>query len=319
MKRLLLILTLAPVQAGAFDLAWPVDCTNGETCFVQNYFDHDASPDDMDFTCGPLTYDGHDGTDISVNSLAAMRDGFAVRAAADGMVRGIRDGMQDIRVNDPAAPYLDGRDCGNGVAIDHGDGWETQYCHMKQGSIRVQEGQMVKVGDQLGLVGLSGKTVFPHLHLTLRKDGLAQDPFDPLNTQSSCHTDPPQSLWASPVPYVAGGIINVGFATEVPPYELVKAGLPPPSIAPDAPTLVMWVYTFGGRAGDAIVFDITGPDGHLMAKRIVLKRTQAQQYRIIKKARSDVRWPPGTYSGTATLVRNGLTIDTFTQTTAIID
>jgi hypothetical protein len=105
MIRLLLILTLAPVQAGAFDLSWPVDCTLGDTCFIQNYVDRDPGPDDTDFTCGPLTYDGHDGTDIALNSDAAMTAGVPVLAAAAGTVRGIRDSMPDIAFLTPQ-PHL---------------------------------------------------------------------------------------------------------------------------------------------------------------------------------------------------------------------
>ena len=36
--------------------------------------------------------------------------------------------------------------------IDLGRGWETQYCHLKRGSLRVTDGQAVAVGDALGLI-----------------------------------------------------------------------------------------------------------------------------------------------------------------------
>ncbi|MGL4320924.1 MAG: M23 family metallopeptidase, partial [Paracoccaceae bacterium] len=280
MKRLLLILTMAPVQAGAFDLALPVDCTLGETCFIQNYFDRDAGPEATDFTCGPLTYDGHDGTDFALHTDAAMEEGVPVLAAADGTVRGIRDGMPDIRISDPAAPPLDGRDCGNGVAIDHGDGWETQYCHMKEGSISVQEGQTVKRGDPLGMIGLSGNTEFPHVHLEVRKDGAELDPFDPDNTLA-CGEPPAPALWTAPMAYVPGGIISTGFATDVPEYDAVKAGLPDAALTPDAPAIVLWAHLFGGRVGDVVTFSISGPDGSIIEEPVTLERTQAQLLRAV--------------------------------------
>jgi D-3-phosphoglycerate dehydrogenase len=46
-----------------------------------------------------------------------------------------------------------GRECGNGVVIAHEDGWETQYCHMRRGSVAVQPGERVARGQTLGLVG----------------------------------------------------------------------------------------------------------------------------------------------------------------------
>ena len=68
-RTLTIALTLAPAgMAGAFELGFPVDCVLGESCFIQNYFDHDTGPGLQDFTCGPLTYDGHDGTDSTLSS-----------------------------------------------------------------------------------------------------------------------------------------------------------------------------------------------------------------------------------------------------------
>jgi hypothetical protein len=306
MKRLLLIIALAPVQAGAFDLAWPVDCTNGDTCFVQGYVDRDARPGATDFTCGPLSYNDHKGTDIALTSLAAMQQGVAVLAAADGTVRGIRDGMRDISVKDPAAPNIDGRECGNGVVIAHDDGWETQYCHMKQGSITVQKGQTIKRGDTLGLVGLSGGTEFPHMHLSVRHDGKEIDPFDP-DGQLTCGQTPAPALWTNATPYVPGGIIDSGFTTAVPEFAAIRAGLPAASLTTSSPAIVLWAYLFGGRAGDVVIFDIEGPDGRIMAERVTLERTQAQLFRAVGKKGTD--WPKGTYSGTTTLVRDGAEID----------
>jgi len=79
---LALLLLAAPAAAGSFLLNPPVDCTLGETCFIQNFVDRDPGPGAADFTCGPMTYDGHKGTDFALPSLAAMRQGVDVLAAA---------------------------------------------------------------------------------------------------------------------------------------------------------------------------------------------------------------------------------------------
>ena len=127
MIRLPLIFALAGSTAGAFELVLPLDCTLGDTCFIQQYMDRDATPGSQDFTCGPLSYDDHEGADFALPSRAAMQAGVTFRASADGVVRGARDGMVDIAVNAPDAPALEGRDCSNGVLIEHADGWQTQY------------------------------------------------------------------------------------------------------------------------------------------------------------------------------------------------
>ena len=183
---------LAP-PASAFDLAWPVACALGETCHIQNAVDHDPGPGARDALCGPMTYDGHDGTDIALPTLADQAAGVEVRAAAGGVVRGIRDGMADALQGQPGAPDVAGRECGNGVAIAHPGGWETQYCHMARGSIAVAEGQAVTERTVLGRVGLSGQTEFPHLHLTLRRDGIAVDPFAP-DDAATCGAPPATDL-----------------------------------------------------------------------------------------------------------------------------
>ncbi|MCO6493398.1 MAG: peptidoglycan DD-metalloendopeptidase family protein [Phaeodactylibacter sp.] len=51
---------------------------------------------------------------------------------------------------------------GNQVVIDHGFGYQTSYAHMK--SISVKEGQQVKRGQQIGLVGSTGTSTAPHCH-----------------------------------------------------------------------------------------------------------------------------------------------------------
>ena len=287
--------------AAALDLALPVDCTLGDTCYIQQFFDHDTGPEWADFTCGSLAYDGHDGTDFAVPSRKDMAAGVPVLAAANGRVKGTRDGVEDF------IPAQDGRECGNGVVLDHGNGWETQYCHLRMGSVRVQTGDMVAVGTPLGLIGQSGMAAFPHLHLGVRKDGVAIDPFAPNATHScdSAHsTQGREDLWQDDLAYVAGGIIGAGFATEVPEFDTIKAGLDSPTTLPsDAPALVLWVYMFGARAGDAVLFDITGPDGAVITERNLLDRTQALVFRAVGRKSRGTAWPSGAYTGTAKMMR----------------
>jgi len=64
---------------------------------------------------------------------------------------------------------------GNMVEIDHGNGLTTRYAHM--GQIAVTEGKIVKAGDIVGHVGMTGRTTGPHLHYEVRIDG---EPVDPM-------------------------------------------------------------------------------------------------------------------------------------------
>lgn len=173
----LLMVTLVATPVAAFELALPIACTPGDDCWVVRHVDQAAGPDAADYRCGRLTGDGHDGTDFAVPDLAAVSRGVAVLASAPGVVRGTRDGMPDIDVSSPGAPSVKDRECGNGVVIDHEGGWQTQYCHLRRGSVAVAKGDRVETGAVLGQVGMSGEASFPHLHLSVRHDGEELDPF----------------------------------------------------------------------------------------------------------------------------------------------
>jgi murein DD-endopeptidase MepM/ murein hydrolase activator NlpD len=52
---------------------------------------------------------------------------------------------------------------GNYVILKCGDVYPL-YAHLKEGSVCVRPGDVVRTGDQLGLVGNSGSSLQPHLH-----------------------------------------------------------------------------------------------------------------------------------------------------------
>ncbi len=68
------------------------------------------------------------------------------------------------------------RGYGNHVRIDHGYGYITLYAHMSKFNCKV--GQKVKRGDVIGYVGNTGKSVGPHCHYEVRKNG---NPINPVN------------------------------------------------------------------------------------------------------------------------------------------
>lgn len=63
---------------------------------------------------------------------------------------------------------------GNTVVVDHGFGYETLYAHLFKGLVR--NGQQVKRGDIIALVGNTGKSTGPHLHYEVHFKGSPVDP-----------------------------------------------------------------------------------------------------------------------------------------------
>ncbi len=63
---------------------------------------------------------------------------------------------------------------GNTVILDHGDGLSTLYAHSSR--ILVSEGEWVNKGQVIALVGNTGRSLGPHLHLEMRVNDLPYDP-----------------------------------------------------------------------------------------------------------------------------------------------
>lgn len=291
-------------------LGLPIDCTLGDTCYIQQYVDHDPSKDASDYRCSTLSYEAHKGTDFALNSLAQMQEGVAVLAAADGRVAAFRDGIEDMLYTPDNAFNVAGKECGNGVVINHSGGWQTQYCHLKKGSVSVVKGQNVKAGDMLGQVGISGKTQFPHVHLSVRKGNLVIDPFSPKG-RLSCDPKPQDTLWDDLPIYEPGGLISVGFSDSVPEFDDVKAGiLDPDNITTASPALVLYAQAFGTRTGDIIRFHIDGPNGVIHEDQAEMTRNQAMVMRASGRKSKRRTWNTGTYRGTVELLRRGTVIET---------
>jgi murein DD-endopeptidase MepM/ murein hydrolase activator NlpD len=327
MKRIALALAMfcaagTGLADEAFRVGVPVDCAVGSLCRVQNYVDLDPGPGRLDPGCGRLTYDGHDGTDIRVRDLVAMRAGVRVVAAADGVVKATRDGMADISIRDTGPEAVAGREAGNGVLIDHGGGWQTQYSHLRSGSVSVKPGDRVEAGSPLGLIGLSGQTEFPHLHFTVRKDGAEVDPYTGAAGGWTCGS-PRSPLWteaaAQALAYVPTGLLIAGFSSMRPDADAVRRGderLGETVRDPDV--LVLWVDVFGAEAGDVQSFSITDPGGSAILKNeSVLDANNVSWFAFGGVRRPSGGWMPGVHTGTYTLSRGGKEIISTTVEVAV--
>lgn len=63
---------------------------------------------------------------------------------------------------------------GKVVLIEHGDKLQSLSAHLSR--IDVQIGDFVQAGQQIGLVGKTGRATGPHLHFELWRNGYPQDP-----------------------------------------------------------------------------------------------------------------------------------------------
>lgn len=127
--------------------------TNGARQYVGNPFDVDWRPyvtSNYGYRIHPITgeRDFHKGIDI------ALPSGTGILARFDGTV---------VTVGYDADGY------GNYVIIDNGQGLQARYAHCS--GISVGEGQNVTAGSVIALVGITGSSTGPHLHMEVVKDG----------------------------------------------------------------------------------------------------------------------------------------------------
>jgi murein DD-endopeptidase MepM/ murein hydrolase activator NlpD len=110
------------------------------------------------------SYENHPGVDLPASS------GTQVTSPADGVVINVAS---------------DSPKCGGTVTIQHGGGFKTRFCHLKE--INVQQGQQLKQGENIGLSGGGqndsgkGNATGAHLHFELYKDGSLVNPMDYIN------------------------------------------------------------------------------------------------------------------------------------------
>lgn len=289
----------ASAAQGRPALSFPLACELGRTCEIQHYVDRDPGPGTRDYRCGLQTYEKHTGLDIRLPDMAAQRRGVTVLAAAAGTVVRLRDGVPDISIRAPGAPSVAGQECGNAVVIEHGNGWETQYCHLARGSLAVKQGDKVAAGAPLARVGLSGNTEFPHLHLTVRHAGQIVDPFAPdMSNPKACAAQ--RGLWTpqalARMAYRTGVVLNAGFTdAQVGMADIENGGLRPATAG--SPLLVAYVRAIALQPGDSVELDLKGPDGASLARTRgpPLKAWRAQDFVLVGKRRPPTGWAKGTY------------------------
>lgn len=309
-----------PAAAEMPKLALPLTCDPGKTCFVQKFVDVDPGPDFEDYLCGHASDPDHTGTDFRLLNVAAAA-GVVVKAAAPGTVLKTRDGVADKIVASAAeAKAVSSYGLGNAVIIDHGDGWQTIYGHMRMGSLKVHSGDRVEAGTPLGEIGLSGLTAYPHVHFEVRHDGKVVDPYTGATASTVCVTDAAKAtaatLWAPEVLAATASnetrVLEVGFAGAPVTPEDLESGLKPEAAASaTSPGLVFYARAMNMREGDQMRFVLEGPQGwgqeHAMPP---LETWKATYVGFAGKKLKQARWPAGRYTGRVEIYRNGKVVGT---------
>lgn len=288
----------------------PVDCEIGADCLIQKYVDMDGTSGRADHRCGLITTDGHDGIDFRLRTKADMARGVRVLAAASGRVLRIRDGVPDVSVK--ILGDTGGRDAGNAVIIAHEDGSETQYSHLRRNSVVVKPGESVKVGQTIGMVGMSGNAEFPHLHFSIRKGGEEIDPFTRRKVGEGCApaTSASEGLWSasafSRLAYRDMAIVSAGVSSTVPSASTGDRAENAKAILSPGDALILWAEAIGAKPGDRQTFRVIGPGSETILEKVnMVERGGLSWFAYSGRRPPPDGWAKGQYRGEYSLSRAG--------------
>lgn len=312
----ILFLCLKFSSAFALDLAQPIDCKYGKDCFISNYFDHDEAPKSAkDHVCGAMSTDGYKSTDFMLKSVAQMKEGVNVVAGDAGVIKGVRNDVADVSVELSGVGAVKGRECGNGVVIEHKRGYETQYCHLKYGSVVVKRGDKVEKGQIIGQVGLSGLTNFPYLEFTVKMNGKQLDPFTGEDAVSgkaevACDSQDIYPLWdkatEKSLTYVNTAVLSSGFSSKVPNALGAREGkYTSKTIYNNTKLLSFWVDILGVSAGDKLRITVNSPEGTEIyndTKAFAAEKRHLFQFIGVKLDEDKTTWPVGQYTARVELI-----------------
>jgi murein DD-endopeptidase MepM/ murein hydrolase activator NlpD len=207
------ILPMAPTAPpGLF--TWPLRAAKGliDAGYhgISNFVDQNPMYPGMllDYECGSRTYDtstgyNHSGTDIFTAPFWWRKMSLSqveIVAAAPGTIIGRDDGFSDTSCSTSGGQW-------NAVYVQHDDGSIAWYGHMKRLSPTTKAiGARVERGEYLGVVGSSGNSTGPHLHLEIYgpAGGGLIDPY-----AGVCNALNATSWWKAQRPYYDSAISDL--------------------------------------------------------------------------------------------------------------
>lgn len=236
---------------------------------ISNHVDHNPNyPNALqDWNCGSRTYDtsagyNHKGIDIFTwpFSLYQMDNNQAVAvAAADGVIILKSNGNFD-------------RNCAfnnsnwNAVYIQHADGSQSWYGHLKNGSLTTKiVGDFIAAGEYVGIVGSSGNSTGPHLHFEVYNSlGALVDTYNgPCNAWST----PTDTWWQNQKPYLDPKINAVLSHSAVPQFNTCPT-TEVPNISNNFSTgsnVVLAIYLADQLANSSVNLLLKRPDNSIQA------------------------------------------------------
>ncbi len=239
---------LPEARAGAVSFDWPLAASSSLTDpgyhGISNFVDQNAGAPGqlLDYNCGARTYDlpsgyNHRGIDFFTWPFGWKKmddDEVNIVAAAPGVIAFKSDGNFD-------------RQCGfnnenwNAVYVRHADESITWYGHMKSGSVTAKGiGDSVATGEILGVVGSSGSSTGPHLHMeTYDGDNNLIEPY-----AGACNTLNADSWWSAQREYYDSGINAVTAGSAPPSFPTCPIAEDPATRRVFIPGEIIYVSTF---------------------------------------------------------------------------
>ena len=101
-----------------------------------------------------------------INGRSAYHNGVDIRGRMGSDVKATADGAVTVQNYDKIR--------GRYVVLDHGNGFKTKYAHLKKSLVK--NGDIVKRGQVIGLVGSSGRSTGPHVHYEIHYDDKVVNP-----------------------------------------------------------------------------------------------------------------------------------------------
>ncbi len=246
------------------EFIWPMEDGIDTGIVLVNYVDNLPGSGIKDYMGNEWSYNGHNGTDISLHNFREMDRFYLVKAAAPGTVVQIAYSNYDR----DTACITDA----NIVLIRHDDGSYAYYFHLMKNSITVRVGEYVPVGRTIGYAGSSGCSSDAHLHFEpgrfINNQWSKRDPWN------GTYNNLP-SLWQDQFGYVRNRNIkvhNMGVFTEglvggnmnnVSPALLKQGVLQPNTVSGYESKIGMFILLQGRYTGTPCYIEIRKPNGNL--------------------------------------------------------
>lgn len=116
-------------------------------------------------------YGGRNAVKTSKGYSSTNHDGIDIGGTGGNLNGQAADSIDGGKVTEVG---YDENGYGNYVVVDHGNGYTSLYGHLQKATVK--QGETVSAGQQVGVIGSTGSSTAPHLHLRVRKNGQSIDP-----------------------------------------------------------------------------------------------------------------------------------------------